>query len=96
MKNKIARLIKLGKIAIFEENLPPLQKDEVLVAIKSVGICGSDIHYFLEGGLGSFKQKFPMEMGHEPAGVVMNSLAQEEFKKGDRVTIEPGRACFFC
>lgn len=96
MKNRIARLVKLGKITIFEENLPPLQKDEVLVAIKSVGICGSDIHYFLEGGLGSFKQKLPMEMGHEPAGMVINSLAQEEFKKGDRVTIEPGRACFFC
>lgn len=96
MKTRIARLVKIGKIEIFEEELPPLQKDEVLVAIKSVGICGSDIHYFLEGGLGSFKQKLPMEMGHEPAGVVVESLAPKEFKKGDRVTIEPGRACFFC
>lgn len=96
MKNRVARLVKVGSIKIFEEKLPPLQKDEVLVAIKSVGICGSDIHYFLEGGLGSFKQKFPMEMGHEPAGVVVDSLADGEFKKGDRVTIEPGRACLFC
>jgi len=96
MKNRVARLVKIGKIEIFEEELPSLQKDEVLVAIKSVGICGSDIHYFLEGGLGSFKQKLPMEMGHEPSGVVVDSLAPEEFKKGDRVTIEPGRACFFC
>ena len=96
MKNRVARLVKIGKMEIFEEELPPLQKDEVLVAIKSVGICGSDIHYFLEGGLGSFKQKLPMEMGHEPSGIVAESLAPKEFKKGDRVTIEPGRACFFC
>ena len=96
MKNRVARLVKVGKIEIFEEELLPLQKDEVLVAIKSVGICGSDIHYFLDGGLGSFKQKFPMEMGHEPAGVVIDSLADSEFKNGDRVAIEPGRACLFC
>ncbi|MEK7669382.1 MAG: alcohol dehydrogenase catalytic domain-containing protein [Patescibacteria group bacterium] len=96
MKNRVARLVEIGKIEIFEEELPPLQKDEVLVAIKSVGICGSDIHYFLEGGLGSFKQKLPMEMGHEPSGVVVDSLADGEFNERDRVTIEPGRACFFC
>lgn len=96
MRNRVARLVKIGKIDLFEENLPSLEKDEVLVAIRSVGICGSDIHYFLEGGLGSFKQKLPMEMGHEPAGVVMDSRAPGEFKKGDRVTIEPGRACFLC
>jgi L-iditol 2-dehydrogenase len=96
MKNRVARLVKIGKIKIFEEEVPILQKDEVLVAIKSVGICGSDIHYFLEGGLGSFKQKLPMEMGHEPAGVVVKSEVPEEFKKGDRVTIEPGRACLSC
>lgn len=95
MKTRVARLVKIGKIKIFDEEMPTLQKDEVLVAIKSVGICGSDIHYFLEGGLGSFKQKLPMEMGHEPAGIVAESLVPE-FKKGDRVTIEPGRACFFC
>lgn len=89
-------MVKIRKIKIFEEEVPPLKKDEVLVAIKSVGICGSDIHYFLEGGLGSFKQKLPMEMGHEPAGVVADSLAQDEFKKGDRVVIEPGKACFTC
>ncbi len=95
MKSRVARLVEIGKIEIFTEELPSLQQDEVLVAIKSVGICGSDIHYFLEGGLGSFKQKLPMEMGHEPSGVVELSTVPE-FKKGDRVTVEPGRACFVC
>lgn len=96
MKNRVAQLVEIGKIKISHEKLPPLKKDEVLVAIKSVGICGSDIHYFLHGGLGSFKHELPMGMGHEPAGVVVNSLTDGEFKKGDRVTIEPGKACFLC
>lgn len=95
MKNRVARLVQIGKIEIFEEEIPTLQKEEILVAIKSVGICGSDIHYFLEGGLGSFKQKLPMEMGHEPSGIVEQSMTPD-FQRGDRVTIEPGRACFYC
>lgn len=94
--NRVLRLVELRKVELFDEELRPLQEDEVLVAIRSVGICGSDIHYFLEGGLGSFKQKFPMEMGHEPSGIVADSRAPREFKSGDRVTIEPGKACFHC
>jgi L-iditol 2-dehydrogenase len=82
-------------MAIVEEDVPPIGDGEVLVGIRSVGICGSDIHYFLEGGLGSFKQPLPMPMGHEPAGVVVESRA-EGFSEGDRVAIEPGRACFTC
>ena len=95
MKNRVAKLTAIGKVELFEETLSPLASDEVLIRIKAVGICGSDIHYFLEGGLGSFKQKLPMPMGHEPAGIVAESHAAE-FKKGDRVTVEPGRACFHC
>lgn len=75
--------------------MPTVAENEVLIRIRSVGICGSDIHYFLEGGLGSFKRPLPMPMGHEPAGVVVESRA-EGFSAGDRVAIEPGRACFTC
>lgn len=96
MKNRVAKLVDIGKIEIFQEELAPLQEDEVLVAIKAVGICGSDMHYFLEGGLGSFKQPLPMGMGHEPSGVVVESKGNTGFKKGDRVAIEPGRPCFYC
>src|SRR3990172_315286 len=96
MKNRIARLVKIVKIEIFEEDLPPLKEDEVLVAIKAVGICGSDMHYFLDGGLGSFKQPLPMDIGHEPSGVVVESFDKGKFKKGDRVAVDPGRACLKC
>jgi L-iditol 2-dehydrogenase len=94
-RNRVAKLVSIGKMAIIEEDVPTVGEGEVRVGIRSVGICGSDIHYFLEGGLGSFKQTLPMPMGHEPAGVVVESRA-EGFSKGDRVAIEPGRACFTC
>ncbi|HMS22635.1 MAG TPA: alcohol dehydrogenase catalytic domain-containing protein [Candidatus Levybacteria bacterium] len=96
MKNKIVKLEKVGKIKIYEEDMPSLKEGEVLVEIKAVGICGSDMHYFLHGGLGSFKQKMPMEMGHEAAGIVIDSFDKNIFKKGDRVAIEPGKPCLVC
>lgn len=95
MKKRTAKLVKKGKIEIFEETIPAIHKGEVLVQIKSVGICGSDVHYFLEGGLGSFKQKLPMEMGHEASGIVVESKSKG-FKTGDRVAIEPGKPCLIC
>lgn len=97
MKNRVAKLVSIGKIKIVEEEIRSLSEGEVLVRLRSVGICGSDIHYFLEGGLGSFKQPLPMYVGHEPAGVVEKVYsANGKWKKGDRVAIEPGKACFRC
>jgi L-iditol 2-dehydrogenase len=93
MKNRIAKLVEIQKIEIFEEELPKLEKGQLLVAMKSVGICGSDMHYFKEGGLGSFKNPLPMHLGHEPAGVVVDSNGSLLFKDGDRVAVEPGMPC---
>jgi len=93
MKNRVAKLVEIRKIEIFEEEIPKLTKGQILVAMKSVGICGSDMHYFKEGGLGSFKTPLPMYMGHEPCGVVVDSNDSNKFKEGDRVAVEPGMPC---
>lgn len=95
MKKRTAKLVEIGKIEVVEEEIPTLHHNEVLIQIKSVGICGSDVHYFLEGGLGSFKQKLPMDIGHEPSGVVVESKSKK-FKAGDRVAVEPGKPCLEC
>jgi len=79
-----------------EEDVPALQSGQVLVELKAVGICGSDVHYFLEGGLGSFKEKLPMSMGHEPAGMIVDANGSKLFKTGDRVAIDPARPCLRC
>ena len=44
---------------------------EVLVHLRAVGICGSDMHWYLEGGIGSHKAVYPQTLGHEPAGEVL-------------------------
>lgn len=70
---------------------------EVLVAIKWTGICGSDVHYWQHGGIGSFIVKEPMVLGHESAGVVAKvGTGVTSLQVGDRVAVEPGYPCRRC
>ena len=71
--------------------------DEVMVRIKSVGLCGSDIHYYLHGSTAKEKSKFPFIIGHECAGEVAAAGSKaRSFKPGDKVFVEPNVACFDC
>ena len=96
MKNRAVKLVEIGKVDIFEENIPPLKKGQALVKIEACGVCGSDLHYFTHGGLGSFKETLPFSLGHEPAGEIIDLNGIENFKCGDRVAIEPGSYCGEC
>ncbi|KAF3830483.1 hypothetical protein GH733_004302 [Mirounga leonina] len=64
---------------------------EVLLKMHSVGICGSDVHYWQHGRIGDFVVEKPMVLGHEASGTVVQvgSLVKH-LKPGDRVAIEPG------
>ncbi len=65
--------------------------DEVRIAIRNVGICGSDIHYYLHGGIGPYIVKEPMVLGHEASGEVIEAGKNvKNLKPGDRVCMEPG------
>lgn len=67
------------------------------MAIKWTGICGSDVHYWQHGGIGSFILKEPMVLGHESAGVVAQvGDSVKSLKVGDRVAVEPGYPCRRC
>lgn len=71
--------------------------DEVLVRIAAVGVCGSDVHYFRHGRIGSFVLEKPMILGHEAAGtVVAAGRGVDAARIGQRVSIEPQRACRTC
>ena len=73
---------------------------DVLVRIRSVGVCGSDVHFFERGIIGKYPLKEPTIMGHEAAGEVVEVLDEAcGLRPGDRVAIEPGytcRRCEFC
>lgn len=70
---------------------------DVLLAINYTGICGSDVHYWSEGRIGSFILKEPMVLGHESAGTVVSVGSNvKTLKPGDRVALEPGYPCRRC
>jgi D-xylulose reductase len=65
--------------------------DDVKIAIKACGICGSDIHYYLNGRIGDFIVSEPMILGHEASGTVLETGANvKNLKAGDKVCMEPG------
>jgi D-xylulose reductase len=64
---------------------------DVRIALRTVGVCGSDVHYYTHGAIGPFVVREPMILGHEAAGVVVETGSDVmEFKPGDRVCMEPG------
>lgn len=70
---------------------------EVEVRVKTGGICGSDLHYYLHGGFGTVRIKEPMVLGHEIAGVV-SAIGPEVSNVGigARVAVNPSQACGGC
>lgn len=71
--------------------------DDVLVEMKRVGICGSDVHYWQHGRCGDFVLHQPMVIGHESSGVVAAVGANvTHVRPGDRVALEPGVPCRTC
>ncbi|KAH7264594.1 chaperonin 10-like protein [Fusarium solani] len=90
-------LIKKQTISIEPMPMPVLKDDGVLVKVMASGICGSDMHAYLAGGVGGRPILSPTVMGHEAAGeVIAVGSAVMTHKVGDRVAIEPGLPCRTC
>lgn len=95
------RSIQLVAPHILEERSLPQTPDpgpgQVLVRIRAVGICGSDLHWYLEGGIGSHRAAYPQVLGHEPTGeIVAVGPGVEQRRPGERVTLEPAVHCMHC
>lgn len=76
---------------------PELGAGEVLVRIGAGGICGSDLHYFHDGGFGPIRVREPIILGHEAAGTVEHvGPGVSGLAPGDRVAVNPSRPCGAC
>ncbi|KLU59675.1 sorbitol dehydrogenase [Peptococcaceae bacterium CEB3] len=94
---KAAVLRKMQDLVIEEvpepSSTPP---GHVKVAVKAVGICGSDVHYYKEGAIGSFVVREPMILGHEVGGIIEEIGEGVDLPVGAVVALEPGIPCGKC
>jgi L-iditol 2-dehydrogenase len=92
-----AELYEPRRFRITEANVTDPPPNEVQVAVRMVGVCGSDLHYFSEGGIGDSACVYPMVLGHEPIGEVLRTgAAVSGWSPGDQVALEPAVYCYHC
>ena len=97
MKQRVSVLDPDLSLRIEEREVPEPGPDEVLVQVKSVGVCGSDIHYFEHGRIADFIVEQPLVLGHEASGVVASlGTNVTDLEVGTTVAMEPGVPCGRC
>ena len=95
---KAMKLTGLREMVMRDVPMATLARDtDVLVRLARVGICGSDVHYFDEGGIGTQRVQYPWTVGHEGGGVVESvGSAVTRVKPGGRVAFDPALPCWEC
>jgi L-iditol 2-dehydrogenase len=94
---RVAELIAPKTFRLTEMLVEAPGPGEVQVRIQAVGVCGSDLHAYTEGAVGSTPNVYPMVLGHEPAGVIQKTGAGVTgLAAGDRGALEPALYCYHC
>lgn len=94
---KVSRLYGIRDLRVETGLVPTPQADEVLLKIASVGTCGSDVHYYLEGAIGDQVVTAPIRMGHEfSAWIAGLGEGVEGLEVGQLVAVEPAISCGVC
>ena len=92
---KLTGLRRMVKIRVPEPQIA--EEHEVLIRMKALGVCGSDIHYYTTGRIGSQIVHYPFTVGHEGAGIVEKTGDKvNRVKPGDIVAIDPAMSCYHC
>lgn len=90
-------LLEQGRVELVDRPIPEPGPKEVLVRVSSVGVCGSDCHYFEHGRIGPYVVDEPLILGHEASGeIVAVGRGVDASRVGSRVSIEPQRPCRTC
>lgn len=97
METRVCRLYGQHDLRIETADVPQPGPGEVLVAIGAGGICGSDLHYFQDGGFGPIRVREPIILGHEIAGTIA-ALGEgvTSLNVGQKVAVNPSRPCRSC
>jgi L-iditol 2-dehydrogenase len=94
---RVSVLRGVGELAVERRPVPEPGPGEVLVRVGSVGVCGSDVHYYRHGRIGSHVVRAPLVLGHEAGGVVARTgPGVSGGLAGRRVSVEPGVPCRQC
>lgn len=95
--NRAAVLYGVRDLRVESRPMPEPGPDELLVEVRSVGVCGSDVHYYQHGRIGNFVVEQPLVLGHEASGVVVAAgPGADASRVGERVALEPGVPCGRC
>ena len=96
MKAAVLTGIKELQIIDVPEPAPPAE-GEVLLQVNMVGVCGSDVHYYAEGRIGTQHITYPYRIGHEFSGTVLEAgTGVDNLRPGDRAAVDPAVACGTC
>jgi L-iditol 2-dehydrogenase len=92
------RLVGINEMKMFDVPTPQIINDtDVLIRMTHVGVCGSDVHYYTQGRIGSQVVAYPFTVGHEGAGIVEKTGSRvTRVKPGDRIAIDPAMPCGTC
>ena len=95
---KAVQLIAKRSMSVVDVPDPgPPGPGDVLVRIARVGICGSDVHYYADGKIGSQIVEYPWTVGHEAAGTVLAvGRGVSRVRPGDRIAVDPAMPCHSC
>lgn len=94
---RVSLLRGVHDVVVEERDIPTPQPDEVLVKVGSVGVCGSDVHYYEQGRIGRYVVDSPLILGHEAGGTVVEVGSHVTgLSEGQRVALEPGVPCRSC
>jgi len=97
MKTRVCRLYGQDDLRIDTETAAEPGAGQVLLAVAAGGICGSDMHYLSEGGIGTIRVREPIILGHEASGRVLAvGTGVTGLAEGDPVAINPSRPCGNC
>ncbi len=98
LRMKVAYFTALRELQILDEPKPVLkQPGDVLLRIDRVGVCGSDVHYYVNGQIADQMVEYPATLGHECSATVMETGADvRRVEVGDRVAVDPALVCGTC